>query len=100
MWAEMTEHARAQLAARPACGTEREVLGAVDRRCFEISRSNRPEVLVQVKILGTQVAYPDGSNGDVVLAAVDPRTLKVKTIMLQRSTQVNWKQHTGKVKYM
>lgn len=43
------------------------------------------------------VFLPDGSNGQLVVACVDPRTLTVKTVMLQRVRQAHGHERGGQV---
>jgi len=83
-------HASKQIATRHIT-TEEEVLQAVARHSARIQRSRAPEVKVIVRTFRTRIVLNDGSNGDVVLACVDPQTLVVKTVMLQRSSQVERK---------
>lgn len=44
------------------------------------------------------VYLPDGSNGQLVVACMDPRTLTVKTVMLQRERQARG--HSKSVPYI
>lgn len=86
MSANLTLHAKQQIASR-AVTTESEVLAAVNRHENAIRSSRAHEVRVVVKVLTASVYLPDGSNGDVVLACVDPSTVRVKTVMVQRRSQ-------------
>jgi len=83
-------HASQQIATRRIT-TEEEVLQAVARYSARILCSRAPEVKVIVRTYRTRIILNDGSNGDVVLACVDPQTLIIKTVMLQRSSQVERK---------
>lgn len=75
--------------------SEDQVNAAIEKNLQRIRRSQAAEVRVIVREFKVQVVCADGSNGDVVLACVDPRTVTVKTVMLQRSTQVAHKIRTG-----
>ena len=86
----LTRHAQEQIDTRGVT-TGAEVLGAVNRYADEIENTREWQVKVVVKRLTAKVYLPDGSNGDVVLAAVDPGSGNVKTIMLQRGSQVERK---------
>lgn len=92
--ARLTRHAQEQISNRPVV-TEAEVLGAVLSKEREIVQARSTEVRVIVKTLKSKVRFPDGSNGDVVLACVDSRSLAVKTVMLQRASQVERKRRAG-----
>lgn len=88
--ASLTFHARSQCKSRGV--SPREVLRAVEQVESQIkAASDQYEAKVVVKTLHGHVFLPDGSNGDTVIACVDTRTLRVKTVMLQRSTQVERK---------
>lgn len=87
MNARLTYHAREQITSR-GITTDSEVLDAVNQRVDQVSGSKSWEVKVVVKRLEAKVYCPDGSNGDVVVACVDPKNLAVKTVMLQRAAQV------------
>lgn len=80
-------HAQEQLLNR-GIATPDEVLTAVNRVAGRVQSSKCSECRVIVKVFSRQYQLSDGSNGDVVLACVDPGTLKVKTVMLQRKSQV------------
>lgn len=82
-------HASQQIATRHI-STQEEVLQAVSRHASHILRlaGRTDEVKVIVRTYQTRIVLNDGSNGDVVLACVDCRTLVIKTVMLQRSSQV------------
>jgi hypothetical protein len=64
------------------------VFQAVAEKRGQISAAKAEEVRVIVCQLDVIIHAPDGSNGDLVIACVDRRSLTVKTVMLQRSTQV------------
>jgi hypothetical protein len=70
-----------------------EVLRIVTGKESQISKlaSSTVEVRVIVKRLKYSVVTEDGSNGDLVLACVDTRTMAVKTVMLQRTEQAKVK---------
>jgi hypothetical protein len=99
MSAHITKHAEAQIIDRGVTTTA-EVLTAVNAKLSQIRASRTWEVRVIVKRLRVQVFLPDGSNGDVILACVDPVTLNVKTVMLQRSAQVERKAKSGESSYL
>jgi hypothetical protein len=77
----------------------REVLATVRGWRREIERSGAWEVRVVVGFYQVKQVCEDGSNGDLVLACVDPRNLKIKTVMLQRSSQAYRKQADGEAPY-
>lgn len=87
MTVTLSFHARLQIANR-AVVSEEEVLAAVSRHERTLSHAFAPEIRVVVKTMKVSTYLPDGSNGDVVVACVDTRSLKVKTVLLSRSAQV------------
>lgn len=97
--ARLTTHARQQIQKRPVV-SDREVLAAVASKASEIAETDAYEVRVIVKTLPEKVYFPDGSNGDTVLACVDPDTMNIKTVMLQRSSQVERKRLEGDADYL
>lgn len=72
------------------------VEAAVTQHLKRIQKSKAPEVRLVVRTFKAEVLCSDGSNGDVVLACIDPQTVTVKTVMLQRSGQVLHKIQTDK----
>ena len=84
----LSAHAESQIIGRQICTLD-EVLSAVNRQADKIENKSAWQVKVIVKILPVRVALPDGSNGDLVIAAVDPQRQVVKTVMLERRSQVN-----------
>jgi len=96
---ELTLHASEQIQSRGVV-TATEVLEAVRRNEDVISQSQSCQVMVIVKTFSGKICLPDGSNGDTVLACVDPRTMRVKTVMLQRSSQVERKRAAGEAEYL
>lgn len=89
---ELTKHALDQCLTRGFDPDE--VLSAVQDHEREISRSDAWEVRVVVKVYPVSRYLPDGSNGDTVIACVNPRTLRITTVMLQRDSQVRRKDGT------
>ncbi len=81
-----TKHAQERVVERAFDGDE--ILAAVNRREAEIRRAGGVEVRVVVKTLRAEITLPDGSTGDRLVACIDPRNMKVKTVMLQRSWQI------------
>ena len=79
-------HAKSQIETRAVC-TVREVQEAVTQHLGGKQLKHR-EAKIIVKSLPSYVVLPDGSNGTIVIACVDTRTLVVKTVMLQRRSQV------------
>jgi len=68
------------------------VLAVVNRKSVQIRQFQSDyEVKVIIGRLSVKVFLPDGSNGDTVLACVDPRNNTVKTVMFQRWAQVSRK---------
>lgn len=109
MNAILTVHAREQIEARKdgdilaypsgklikhvtGVVTPSEVIEVVNAKIPQVKQVRGYEARVIVKILQSIVTCEDGSNGDVIVACVDPSTLKVKTVMLQRKSQVQRKQ--------
>lgn len=86
MRVKLTLHAREQCHQR-GFSTD-EVESVVNKYASRIGESRSWEVRVVVKKLSGKVYLPDGSNGDVILACVDPVRMTVKTVMLQRYSQV------------
>lgn len=84
---EFSPHARVALSKRPFATVE-EILEAVIRCEPKIHRTKHFEALVVVKRFTHKVVCPDGSNGNLLIACVQPRDLYIKTIMLQRSEQM------------
>ena len=84
----LTNHAIEQINSRNIC-TPDEVLLAVNRHSKEIEKSKAWQVKVIVKSLPRFIYLPDGSNGDIVIAAIDPGRLTIKTVMLERRSQIN-----------
>jgi len=103
---ELTYHAKEQISARREGDvynflgkhvrhvsnliSEWEVLSACQSREAEII-NHSTEVRVIVKQLRVVVTAPDGSNGDLVVACIDPISRRVKTVMLQRHWQAERK---------
>jgi hypothetical protein len=84
---KLTVHAAEQCASRGITDPA-EVLSACRKVENQIAAADAWEVLVIVKVFAAKQTLPDGSNGEVVLAAVDPDSGFVKTVFLQRKTQV------------
>jgi len=103
---QLTHHAKEQISARAEGDvynwlgkhvkhvsnliSEWEVLSACESKAAEISAHSR-EVRVIVKRLRAVVTAPDGSNGDLIVACIDPIGACVKTVMLQRNSQAKRK---------
>lgn len=83
----LTLHAKFQIAQR-GITSESEVLAAIASKLNLIEKVRFYEVRVVVKRLPHCVTCDDGSNGDIVLACLDPQRKTIKTVMLQRSEQV------------
>ena len=88
----MSRHAREQLASR-AVVTEEEVIDACTKVEGQIASSRDWQAVVVVKTLEQKVSFPDGSNGDMVVACVDPDSRVVKTVMLRRQEQRHQQRH-------
>ncbi len=86
----LSRHAKEQCDARGIASTE-EVEAAVKKAAAKIGKSNTWEVRVVVKQFSNKVSLPDGSNGNLVIACVDPQSGTVKTVMLQRESQTRRK---------
>lgn len=67
--------------------TVTDVVGAVDAQATVIRQLNQAEVHVVVRRLDVIVQCTDGSNGNLIVAAVDTATMKVKTVMLRQTGQ-------------
>jgi hypothetical protein len=91
---KLTFHAIQQILSRKVVD-EAAVLDAVNKNGAKIERLGKShnEVRVIVKTLKGRVVCPDGSNGNLVVACIDPKTQNVKTVMLTNSYQVNEKIH-------
>lgn len=92
---KITYHARQQILSRGVT-SEAEVLSTIASKLNEIENVRFFEVRVVVKYLGKSVMCSDGSNGDVVLACLDPQRKTIKTVMLQRQSQLRRKSETQK----
>jgi pyridoxine 5'-phosphate synthase PdxJ len=87
----LTRHAREQIDARQVC-TQAEVMREVTRKAREIRRHwQEREVKVIVKTMKAKVILEGDSNGEVVVACVDPYDLGIKTVMLTRQAQIERK---------
>jgi hypothetical protein len=78
-----SRHARQQAKIRDSMAD----LSLVQRYAAEIAQH---EDALEVRVVIRKHEYyalPDGSNGDLTIACVDPRSGIVKTVMLQRSSQ-------------
>ena len=87
----ITKHAIAQCTAR-GVATPQEVLSRVN----QVESTFRQVRVNEVRVVVKRIEYtylPDGSNGDCVLACVTPDGI-IKTVMLQRSSQVEHKSRT------
>lgn len=82
--------------------TRAEVLDAVAEHESEILTGGQHANVIVKKFQGTVVA-PDGkspdkwSNGDHLVAVVDPGTKKICTVMLQRGQQIETRKTQGKL---
>lgn len=66
----------------------RVVMGICDEKEDEIRQySSYYQVLVTIKTLKKVVRLPDGSTGNIIVAAIDPKNMEVKTVMLRQDTQ-------------
>jgi hypothetical protein len=84
----LTVHARRRIAERPFTD-EGEVMKVMLNKGPAIRRHwEQHEVRVIIKTLKAVIELPDGSNGDVVVACVDPASVTVKTVMLERAEQI------------
>jgi hypothetical protein len=88
-----TKHARERLEERPIV-TAAEVDAAISRYEVEAARSNNWQVKIVVKRTFWQVLF--GSEGDTVVACLDPKNRTVKTIMLEGSNQVYHRRKSGR----
>jgi hypothetical protein len=87
----LSKHATERIDGR-GITSDREVNAVVSSYAAEIRQHQSEfEVRVVVRSLRFKVSLPDGSNGDLVIACVDPRSLVVKTVMLQRRGQAQRK---------
>jgi hypothetical protein len=91
----ISKHAREKIQVRKIA-SEREVLTALDKKTklIKIAGNHVVEVRVIVKRLSAVVYCPDGSNGNIVVACIDTRNNKVKTIMLTNTYQIKKKMKT------
>lgn len=81
-----TLHSKAQIEKRGII-SEGEVLKVIESKYSEIMRVNHFEVKVVVKRLNRVLTCEDGSNGDLIVACLDPQRQTIKTVMLQNSWQ-------------
>jgi hypothetical protein len=94
----MSKHANEQCESRGF--DPNEVSAVVNGKGERIQKSKSWEVRVIVKVFRAILHLPDGSNGDCVVACVDPESRTVKTVMLQRRTQVEHKKHYREADYL
>jgi hypothetical protein len=80
--------------------TKEDVQQAINRNEGRILAAKVREVRVIVKRFSRIVHLPDGSNGDNVVACIDPKARTVMTVMLQRSNQIAAKSRSGDVLYI
>ena len=78
---------------------EQRVLEAVRNKADAIKSASAPEVRVTVVRFSAVVQAPDGSNGDLLVACIDPVEHKIKTVMLQRHEQAE-QEDRRKVQYV
>lgn len=91
---KLSRHAAEQCACR-GIATPDEVLGACRGHEREIEASEAYQVKVIIKRLAYEIRT-SGSEGSVVVACVDPKTLVVKTVMLERPIQVKYRAASGR----
>lgn len=67
---------------------EKTVINECDKRANEIRQyRSYYQVLVEIKSLPRVIRLSDGSTGDIIVAAIDPKNMEVKTVMLRLSDQ-------------
>lgn len=90
---KLSKHAREQCGAR-GIATAEEVEAALRGHEREISQSQSWQVKVIVKRVAFTVTA--GSQGDLVVACVDPSNLVVKTVMLEGYDQYLGRSKSGR----
>jgi len=93
----LSRHALDRLDGR-AIVTADEVLAACNQHLGRIEGERQKgnlEVRVIVKRLACRQECSDGSCGEIVVAAIDPRNRKVKTVMLTKEWQIVARQKQG-----
>jgi hypothetical protein len=85
----LSQHSKERILTRlNGLTDEAEVIRAVTRQLPAILGIQAPEVKIVIKTLKVFLYLDDESNGDAVVACVDPRSLRVKTVMLTRQSQL------------
>jgi hypothetical protein len=90
----LTSHARDQINARGVT-TADEVLRAVNSVQSQVLSSQAWQVKVVIKTLPSRISVA-GSEGNVVVACVDPVNKTIKTLMLEGQEQVWGRSKSGR----